>query len=638
MGRFYRFLAHRREARFMALLFGYGICACFTFWLAYQLRFDFSVPERLKAGFGLTLAWFVALKLMMMIAFGHFDDSVSYFGVPDLKRVFGVCSLSSMVALTAWQFGDLSHALPRSVVLIDCLLSCGMLCAGRLGARVLRERLHSSPRSRIVRRVGIIGAGDTGSALARELFAKTRLGLVPTVFFDDFRRPSTRVHGIAICGRPECIRDQKHRRKFDEVIIALPTASESRIRSIIKVLRETRVKFRTVPSTEQLATGRFQLTSLRPLEIGDLLGREAIQIGAGNVRDLIAGQILMVTGAGGSIGSELCRQIVLCQPTRLIMVERSEAALFPIQLELSERGFGNIIVPEVADILDFKRMDGVFSLHHPHLVFHAAAHKHVPMMESQPGEAIRNNVLGTAQVAELSYAHGVSRFVMISTDKAINPTNVMGATKRVAEAFIQSMQTRPGMQTRFAVVRFGNVLGSSGSVVPTFARQIAEGGPVKVTHPDITRYFMTIPEAVSLVLQSAVRALGGEIYLLDMGKPIKIVDLARQMIELSGLTMGSDISVQFTGLRPGEKLYEELYQMDEDVKTTDHPKIVRLVTTPPSYSQMNTRITRLASELHVSGPDDLKLLLKTIVPEYSPQVADHLQEARPIELPCPLLL
>jgi FlaA1/EpsC-like NDP-sugar epimerase len=259
-------------------------------------------------------------------------------------------------------------------------------------------------------------------------------------------------------------------------------------------------------------------------------------------------------------------------------------------------------------------------------------------MESQPGEAIRNNVLGTAQVAELAYAHGVSRFVMISTDKAINPTNVMGATKRVAEAFIQSMQTRGNMGTRFAVVRFGNVLGSSGSVVPTFARQIAEGGPVKVTHPDITRYFMTIPEAVSLVLQSAARALGGEIYLLDMGKPIKIVDLARQMIELNGLSMGSDISVEFTGLRPGEKLYEELYQLSEDVTATDHPKIVRLVTTPPSYSQMNTRITRLAAELHVSGPDDLKLLLKTIVPEYSPQFAACSNEARRGEPCSPLLL
>ncbi|MES2569619.1 MAG: nucleoside-diphosphate sugar epimerase/dehydratase [Verrucomicrobiota bacterium] len=606
------------------MIVSYGTLAAFTLWISYQLRFDFDVPEGFKNQFAFTMGWFVALKLMMLIAFGHFDDSISHFGVPDLKRVFGVCFLSFGVALGAWQFGDLSSAIPRSVVLIDCLISCMALCVGRLGLRMIRERLLVSSdekRSQKVRRVGIIGANDTGATLARELLSKTHFGLLPTAFFDDVRRPLSRIHGIVVCGPPECIRQREHRRKFDEIVIALPSTSAARIQSIISLLREARIKFRTIPSTGQLATGRFQLTNVRPLEIGDLLGREAIQIVADNVCELVAGKTVVVTGAGGSIGSELCRQIVLCKPGRMIMVERSEAALFPIQLELAERGFGNF-VPEVADILDEQRMERIFSRYRPQIVFHAAAHKHVPMMEAQPGEAIRNNVLGTERIAELSYEHKVSRFVMISTDKAINPTNVMGATKRIAESFVQSLQSRGSSATRFAVVRFGNVLGSSGSVVPTFARQIAEGGPIKVTHPEITRYFMTIPEAVSLVLQSAARAQGGEIYLLDMGKPVKIVDLARQMVELNGLGFGTDITVEFTGLRPGEKLYEELYQQSENVEATDHPKIVRLITTPPSYPLLKSKMVRLKAELDSTGADDLKLLLKTIASEYSPQPSE----------------
>ncbi|MDQ3621034.1 MAG: polysaccharide biosynthesis protein, partial [Verrucomicrobiota bacterium] len=624
MRRLYSILADVPAARFLVLALTYAAAMTFTLWMSYQLRFDFHVPANLQAGLAFTMAWIVALKLAVLISFGQFQDSLSYFGIPDQKRILGVCVVSSLIIFITSHYGGFEVAPPRGVAMVDCVFSLVVLCSGRIGLQFLREH-YLAPRTRQGRRaqrVAIIGAGDTGAALVRELLTKDWVGLRPVAFFDDFRSTRSRVHGIPVWGPPERLLDSKIAVRLDEVIIALPSARGGRLRSIVKILQQAKMPFRTIPSLSQLAIGTVSVTNLRPVVIEDLLGRDVVQVEADNVRRMLEGRTVLVTGAGGSIGSELCRQIASFGPRVLLMVERCEASLFPIEQELVERGFRDVIVPLVADVTDLSRMEGIFLRYRPHAVFHAAAHKHVPMMESQPAEAIRNNVLGTAGMAKLSYVFQVERFLLISTDKAINPTNVMGATKRMAEIFVQSMQTRDCSPAKFMAVRFGNVLGSSGSVVPVFARQIAAGGPVKVTHPDITRYFMIIPEAVSLVLQSAARAEGGEIFVLDMGKPVKILDLARQMIELSGLTPGTDIEIEFTGLRPGEKLYEELSHHGENVTPTDHPKILRFVSTPMAYDQIKAVLKDLEAALLEAEPHELKLLLHKTIPEYTPEIKD----------------
>lgn len=612
-----------RGVRFGALVSGYALILGMTLWLSYQLRFDFALPEELQEGLALTFLWIISLKVAVLIAFGQFEDSLSYFSTPDLKRILGVCLFSSALIALVHRQGGLSVAPPRGVILIDLAFSCGTLCASRMLLRAIRERFLSPPTAAPKdRRVAIIGAGDTGSALVRELLAKRWTGLRPVGFFDDFCTMPTRLHGIPVWGPPEALLERALGARLDEAIIALPSAPAARIREIIKILQQAGLPFRTIPSMVQLATGTVRVSSLRPVQIEDLLGRDVVQIDTANVREMLQGRTVLVTGAGGSIGSELCRQIATCAPASVLLVERSEAALFPVEQELIERGHGGLVVPLVADIMDRARMEAIFRRYQPQAVFHAAAHKHVPMMEGQPAEAIRNNVFGTAQMAELACHHQAERFLLISTDKAINPTNVMGATKRIAETFVQAMQTRCDTRTKFMAVRFGNVLGSSGSVVPTFTRQIAAGGPVKVTHPEVTRYFMTIPEAVSLVLQSGARADGGEIFILDMGQPVKILDLARQMIELSGLRPDLDVEIEFTGLRPGEKLYEELSHKGEHVTPTSHPKILRLVCSPQPYDVVRPVLKDLAAALHHAPPSDLKRLLKQIVPEYTPDLRE----------------
>jgi len=336
----------------------------------------------------------------------------------------------------------------------------------------------------------------------------------------------------------------------------MPSATARRVAEIVETLQRLQIKFSTVPSIYELTTGQAKVSQLRSVDIHDLLGREQVRLATDDIQHLLRERVVMVTGAGGSIGSELCRQIAGFSPRRLLLVEQSEVQLFQIEQDLIHSGCGKVIVPLVANILDQPRLDSIFQHHHPEVIFHAAAHKHVPMMETQPGEAVKNNALGTLRLAETCAKHPTDRFVLISSDKAINPTSVMGATKRLAEMCVQSLDVSQPGATRFMAVRFGNVLGSSGSVVPIFSKQIAAGGPVKVTHPEVTRYFMTIPEAVGLVLQSAAQGSGGEIFTLDMGKPVKILDLARQLIELSGFTPDQDIRIEFTGLRPGEKLFE----------------------------------------------------------------------------------
>ena len=437
----------------------------------------------------------------------------------------------------------------------------------------------------------------------------------PVCFVDDDQnKQGVSIHGVKVMGRLSAVADLVVEKRIDEVVIAIPSASGKAMRHIVERVKASGVPLRTIPGLDQLIDGRVTINQLRAVNIEDLLGREPVKLDTELLASLLKGKVVMVTGAGGSIGSELCRQVVRFEPQKVLLVERSEPALFEIHREMLAKAPGVEMVPCIADIADQGRMRSLFSRHRPAVVVHAAAHKHVPMMEWNPGEAIKNNIGGTRVVADLAHEFGASQFVMVSTDKAVNPTSVMGATKRVAELYVQAMSERS--RTRFVAVRFGNVLASAGSVIPVFREQIAAGGPVTVTHPDMRRYFMTIPEASQLVLQAAAMGRGGEIFVLDMGEPVKIVDLAKDLISLSGLTPDRDIEIRFVGLRPGEKLFEELSTAEENAEKTRHPKIFigKLKSRPwDSMVRDVEAVQRAADEL---SPADAVGRLKALVPEF----------------------
>ena len=598
-----------------------------SLWLSYQLRFDFNPAPEYLDRFELILFGLVGMKLILLFAFGQFGSLLTYFGVHDVQKIFAATLLGALTALVGWEFGGVAWAPPRAVILSDLMISFLSLCSVRMVFRLLREGYFGGGKELggVRRLVAIIGAGDVGASLAKDLLVRRGLAMKPIVFFDDDRgKWGTSIHGVSVAGSPESITEYlRESSRIDEVVIAMPTAPSKRVHEIVQLLVRAGLKFEIVPSLEQLVTGKVRVSQIRPVEISDLLGRAPVVLGTEKIRQLIQNRVVMVTGAGGSIGSELCRQIAGYGPQRLLLVERCEVQLFQVEQELVSLGYGAEIMPLVADILDESRMRSLLLMFGPHVVFHAAAHKHVPLMEHQPAEAVRNNSLGTRRLAELSAEFHVDRFVLISTDKAINPTSVMGATKRLAELFLQSFQRFGGNGTKFMAVRFGNVLGSSGSVIPTFKRQIAAGGPVTVTHPDVTRYFMTVHEAAGLVLESATIGLGGEIFVLDMGKSIKIVDVARQLIELSGLEPGVDVEIKFTGLRPGEKLYEEINHDRENLAPTDHTKIFRFVTEPAPLEVITRQLDLLKLQISEQDAARIKQHLKIIIPEYTPFLVDR---------------
>lgn len=607
--------------RFLVLLLFYATELTVSLWLAYDLRFDFMVNPASYQERYFVLLWLVPLQLILLGLFHQLTPLLGYFSTPDLARMFHALLISSIITVIVWIAWGAGFAPPRGVIAMDFVFCLVGLTGVRLALRTFRESgtVSSKGRGRQRRRVGIIGAGDAGAVLAHELSLKPGYGLVPVAFFDDDKRKwNSRVHDIPVLGPPEHLPDAIGKLDIQEAIIAMPSAPAKRIGEIVRLLRQARLPCKTIPSLDQLALGQVRVSQLRNVEIQDLLGREKVELETENIRLALQDHVVLVTGAGGSIGSELCRQIATYHPKHLLLLDRSEPNLFQIEQELIGLEHGQRIVPLVGDILDRARMEEIFSRFRPEVVFHAAAHKHVPMMEHQPGEAIQNNSLGTAQLADLALEFGVTRFILISTDKAINPTSVMGATKRLAEMYVQALYAAHPNQTKFMAVRFGNVLGSSGSVIPLFHRQIAEGGPVKVTHPDMTRYFMTIPEASMLVLQSAMQGTGGEIFVLDMGSPVKIVDLARQMIELSGLKPDEDIQIEFIGIRPGEKLFEEVTHKGEDFAPTTHPKICRFLSKPADLAQIRKTLQRLRDNLHQFEPDELKLMVKEAVPDYEP--------------------
>ena len=594
-------------------------------WLAYQLRFDFDVPLASQVQLQSDWFWVIALQLVWLLIFGQFTGIYKYFSLHEIRYLAYAMAFAGL-SLYAFRYLKIAASPPKGIILVHCLLGFLALAGMRGAWRMIHERWFSRVKHRCSseRKIAVIGAGDAGASLVRELYAHPNLGLVPVCFLDDDRRKwGLQIHGVPVLGAPESLERKAKMLELAEVVIAMPSAPAWRVREVVRLLHKTGLKHVIVPGVGQLTSGSVKISQLRPVKIEDLLGRERIESETGNIQLVLEGRVVLVTGAGGSIGSELCQQIAAYHPRQLLLVERSEPLLFQIEQELIALGHGKRIVPLVGDILDSERMEGIFAHFHPGVIFHAAAHKHVPMMESQPGEAIKNNSLGTAQLAELALAFGVDRFVLISTDKAINPTSAMGASKRLAEIYVQSLSASHPHQTKFMAVRFGNVLGSSGSVVPTFQKQIAAGGPVKVTHPEMRRYFMTIPEACMLVLQSAAQGRGGEIFVLDMGKPIRIVDLASQMIELSGFRPDEDIRIEFTGVRPGEKLFEELRQDGEDFVPTPHTKIFRFISQPPELGQLQKTLKSLRGQLNHASSDEIKRLLRLAVPEYTPALRLH---------------
>lgn len=609
----------QRGVRLVVLTLLYAVVLWAAGVLALLLRFDFFIPKQYVP---YLYYWGIAVgvKLILLGLFQQFSGLLSYFSIPDFKRLTYAMGLGAVFLLVTRLFVvPVAFGPPRGVILMDFVLAVVGLSGLRLGFRMVREGGVQSSSAASLRRVAIVGAGDVGAQLALELLSKRGLGLRPMAFFDDdITKHGINVHGIPVLGTPDDLRVEIGRLELAEVIVAMPSASAKRIGEVARICRERGVRCETVPSLSQLALGRVRVSQLREVDIEDLLGRAPVKLDTENIRALISGRVVMVTGAGGSIGSELCRQVASFAPARLLLVDRSEVQLFPIEQELIELGHRPMVAPLVADILDEARMRQIFERFSPELIFHAAAHKHVPMMEAQPGEAVKNNSVGTSRLAELALEYGVGRLVMISTDKAINPTSVMGASKRLAEIYVQALHATAPDKTRFMAVRFGNVLGSSGSVVPIFKKQIAMGGPVTVTHPEVTRYFMTIPEAVGLVLQSAAQGSGGEIFVLDMGQPVKIVDLARQLIELSGLRPEVDIAIQFTGLRPGEKMFEEISLDRENLTPTTHPKIMRFVSTPPPLAEVREQLDGLRQAASRVDDVELKRLLRQSVPEYKP--------------------
>ena len=614
-----------RISRAIALLALYALVLIGCRYAAYEIRFDFLVPREFQEERLLSLALNIPIKLLFLLSFRQFGSLLTYFSVPDLLRIAAAMAIANLASYLLRAGITPGFASPRGVILIDFVLSVGALSFLRLVFRIYRERYgqtkEGSGRTK-VRRIAVLGAGDAGAQFVQEAQARPSLGLKPVFFLDDDRQKhGHHIHGVAVLGSPEKIGSLRKNYAIDACVIAMPSAHGKRLQEIYKLLREEELSVEIIPSMSELATGRVQVTKIRPVQVDDLLGRESVDLRSEEVAKIIAGRVVLVTGAGGSIGSELCRQVLGYNPERLLMVEQSEGALFVIESELNDRGHKNTIVPLVADILDQPRIGFIFERYRPQVVFHAAAHKHVFMMERQPGEAVKNNATGTRLLAETAAKHGVEAMVLISTDKAINPTSVMGATKRLAEMSLQHMHAKSGNRTKFIAVRFGNVLGSSGSVIPIFKKQIESGGPVTVTHPDVTRFFMTIPEAVGLVLRTAHLGAGGEIFVLDMGKPVKIVDLARQLIELSGLRPGEDIEIKFIGLRPGEKLFEELQHHSELLLPTPDPRIMRLgVQAPIALDWRNRCLESLEAKVTTLEANQVKLAIKELVPEYHPHL------------------
>jgi FlaA1/EpsC-like NDP-sugar epimerase len=593
------------------LAFAHDVVACVVAWVAaFLLRFNLELPGFYSFILWSSLAWAVPIHGAIFWMFGLYRGVWRYASMPDLKRILIAIGVAAIV-VTALLF-MIRAGVPRSVFILSPILLAGLMCGSRLAYRAWKERRLDllSQREPVV----VIGAAASAVNLIKELALSTQWRVVG-VFDDDGANIGRRLHGVNVLGRLADLPRWSGRGDVAQAIIAMPEASHAERRRALEICRSADLKVLTVPSFDDLVSGKVTVSQVRHVELDDLLGRDPVTLDASGLRGWLSGQVVMVTGAGGSIGAELCRQIARFEPRLLVMFELNEYALYTIEQEFAERRPGLSTVCAIGDVKDAARVEQVLREHRPSVIFHAAAYKHVPLMEnSNAWQAVLNNVLGTEVVGRLAAANGVDKFVFVSTDKAVNPTSVMGASKRLAEMVCQSLQQRS--PTRFVMVRFGNVLGSTGSVIPKFRGQIAAGGPVTVTHPDITRYFMSIPEAVQLVLQAGLMGAGGEIFLLDMGEPVRIADLARDLIKLSGFSE-DDIRIVYSGLRPGEKLYEEPLADDESALPTRHPKL-RIAEARHEGSDWLDRLTARLARSGGLTDDEVRKALAEWVPEYRP--------------------
>jgi len=619
---------------FYLILFVDTLILIVSFSFAHLLRFDFRIAGQPLSIFLKALPIVLITKLICFNFFDLYRGMWRYTSINDLLNVIKASTLSSLIIvfiiLLQTRFADFS----RSVFVIDWCLSILFIAGFRLSVRFYFEFLGDgrfkngikeflnrflSKNTGSKKRLIIIGAGNCGEKIFRELRDNASLKYDVIGFLDDHpTKIGKKIHGLPVMGPVSKIKEVAEQTGADSALIAIPSVNSGQMRNIIDHCNKSGIEFKTIPGMGELIDGRVSVKSIRDVAYRDLLGRDLIKLNEKKIGGYLKGQTVLVTGAGGSIGSELCRQICRFLPDTILLYERAESPLYEIDLEL-KKNFEHInVVPVLADVRNKKELESVFRQYSPHTIFHAAAYKHVPMLELQPWKAVENNIQGTLNMVETARTSGAKSFVFVSTDKAVRPANIMGASKRVAEMLVQCQNGHNKSGTRFMTVRFGNVVGSVGSVIPLFKKQIEKGGPVTVTHPEVTRYFMTIPEACQLILQAGSMGNGSEIFLLEMGSPIKISDMAKDLIRFSGFEPEIDVKIEYIGLRPGEKLYEELITEGEGVVPTDHDKIMMLKGNYCDINLLNDKINELVNLADVRNEDKIKAKLKEIVPEYAP--------------------
>ena len=586
--------------------------------LALLLRYDMhvdAIPDEFLLPVRNFLPFNIVLTLAIFYFFRLYHSLWAFAGENEMQNLVIACFLSAIVSGVGLNLFKISgQPVPDSYYFMYLFLLVTFMFISRFSYRFLRSRKHRMQNKKNNISVMIIGAGEAGNALIKEIVTSNYSTMVIRCIIDDDKQKWGQfIQGIKVVGGRDKIIEAADLYDIDEIFIAIPSAPRSVIRDILDICKETNCKLRSLPGMYQLVNGEVSVSKLRDVEVEDLLGREPIRVDLDSILGYVQNKVVLVTGGGGSIGSELCRQIATHKPAQLIIVDIYENNAYDIQQELLQHHPELSLEVLIASVRNTRRMNAIFAKYRPDIVYHAAAHKHVPLMEASPNEAIKNNVFGTWKTASAAAMNGCRKFVMISTDKAVNPTNIMGASKRICEMIIQTFNKH--YDTEFVAVRFGNVLGRNGSVIPLFKKQIAEGGPVTVTHPDIIRYFMTIPEAVSLVLQAGAYAKGGEIFVLDMGEPVKILDLAKNLIRLSGYKVGEDIQIEFTGLRPGEKLYEELLMDEEGMQDTANKLIHIGKPIEIDEDKFFIQLKKL-EDASLAEAEDIRPLVQQIVPTY----------------------